>query len=101
MSLEKANITWTFQQLTRMIIDGKIDLNHIVQRGLAWERSRQSALIESAIIGYPIPAVFAKSKYSSGKESNSSTAPSYFLAIRRNIGVRTPTIFCCVGISLR
>lgn len=60
MSLEKAEINWTFQQLSRMILDGKIDLSHIVQRGVAWERSRQSALIESAILGYPIPPVFAK-----------------------------------------
>lgn len=60
MSLEKANITWSAKQLTNMLKNGKINLDHIVQRGLVWERSRKSALIESMIVGYPVPPIFAK-----------------------------------------
>lgn len=60
MSLEKATITWNAKQLKGMVMNGKIDFNHIVQRSYVWERARKSALIESMIIGYPIPAVFAK-----------------------------------------
>lgn len=60
MSLEKASIVWSNRQLKGMIMNGKIDFNHIVQRSYVWERSRKSALIESMIIGYPIPPVFAK-----------------------------------------
>lgn len=60
MSLEKASIVWSAKQLKGMVVNGKINFDHIVQRSYVWERSRKSALIESMIIGYPIPPVFAK-----------------------------------------
>lgn len=64
MSLEKASITWTWQEFARLVRDGRIDMAHIVQRGLAWSKSNKSALIESAIIGYPIPPIFCKRDHS-------------------------------------
>lgn len=60
MGLEKASIVWSGRQLKGMVMNGKINFNHIVQRSFVWEKSRKSALIESMIIGYPIPPVFAK-----------------------------------------
>ena len=60
MSLEKASIVWSNKQLKGMVVNGKINFDHIVQRSYVWERTRKSALIESMIIGYPIPPVFAK-----------------------------------------
>ncbi len=60
MSLEKASIVWSAKQLSGMVKNGKINFEHIIQRSYCWERARKSALIESMIIGYPIPAVFAK-----------------------------------------
>lgn len=60
MSLEKASISWSAKQLKIMIGNGKIDFNHIIQRSYVWERTRKSALIESMILGYPIPPVYAK-----------------------------------------
>ena len=60
MSLEKASIVWSAKQLKGMVINGKINFDHIVQRSYVWEKSRKSALIESMILGYPIPPVFAK-----------------------------------------
>lgn len=60
MSLEKATITWSAKQLSGMIKNGKIDFNHIIQRSYVWERTRKSGLIESMILGYPVPPVFAK-----------------------------------------
>ena len=60
MSLEKANIVWSAKQLSGMVKNGKINFEHIIQRSYVWERARKSALIESMILGYPIPAVFAK-----------------------------------------
>lgn len=60
MSLEKSSIVWSAKQLKGMVVNGKINFDHIVQRSYVWERSRKSALIESMIIGYPIPPVFAK-----------------------------------------
>ncbi len=60
MSLEKASIVWSAKQLSGMVKNGKINFEHIIQRSFVWERTRKSALIESMILGYPIPAVFAK-----------------------------------------
>lgn len=60
MSLEKSSIVWSAKQLSGMVKNGKIDFNHIIQRSYVWERTRKSSLIESMILGYPIPAVFAK-----------------------------------------
>lgn len=60
MSLEKASIVWSAKQLSGMVKNGKINFEHIIQRSYVWERARKSTLIESMILGYPIPAVFAK-----------------------------------------
>lgn len=60
MSLEKSSISWSAKQLKNMIANGKIDFDHIIQRSYVWERKRKSVLIESMILGYPIPPVFAK-----------------------------------------
>ena len=60
MSLEKASIVWSNKQLSGMVKNGKVNFDHIVQRSYVWEASRKSALIESQILGYPVPSVFAK-----------------------------------------
>lgn len=60
MSFENASIVWGSKQLAAMVKNERIVFTNIVQRGLVWERARKSALIESTIIGVPIPAVYAK-----------------------------------------
>lgn len=60
MSLEKANINWSGKQVKNMVTKGNINFDHIVQRSYVWERKRKSALIESMILGYPIPPIYAK-----------------------------------------
>lgn len=60
MSLEHAGITWSAKQLSNMIKNKKVDFDHIVQRSYVWEKSRKSALIESMMVGYDIPKVYAK-----------------------------------------
>lgn len=60
MSLEKANSPWSAKQIKGMVINGKINFDHIVQRSYVWEKKRKSAFIESMMLGYPIPPVFAK-----------------------------------------
>lgn len=71
MSMEKASIAWSAKQLKSMIVNGKINFDHIVQRSYVWERARKSALIESMILGYPIPSIFAKRiDDGSGKRGN-------------------------------
>lgn len=60
MSLEKANLNWSAKNIKNMVVKGNIDFNHIVQRSYVWERKRKTALIESMILGYPVPPIFAK-----------------------------------------
>ncbi len=60
MALQKANINWSAKQISSMVKNGKINFEHIAQRGLTWEKARKSNLIESIILSYPIPQVFAK-----------------------------------------
>lgn len=60
MSLEKASIVWSAKQLSGMIKNEKINFEHIIQRSYVWERARKTGLIESMILGFPIPPVFAK-----------------------------------------
>ena len=43
-----------------MVKNEKINFEHISQRSFCWERARKSNLIESMILSYPIPQVFAK-----------------------------------------
>ena len=60
MSLDRANIPWKVQQIAKMIEKENISFDNIVQRSYVWEQERKSRLIESILIGYPIPAIYAK-----------------------------------------
>lgn len=60
MSLEKSQINWSAKQIMLMVKNGKINFDHIVQRSFVWERRRKTGLIESIILGYPVPSIFAK-----------------------------------------
>lgn len=60
MSLDKMSITWTANEIRNKVIRNNIDFNHIVQRSYVWEPARKTALIESMILGYPIPPIFTK-----------------------------------------
>ena len=60
MTLQKANINWSAKQISSMVKNGKINFEHISQRSLVWERARKSNLIESLILSYPIPQVYAR-----------------------------------------
>ena len=48
---------WTIQTIYSQIKAGNIDLNPKFQRRNAWQDSRRSKLIESIIMGYPIPEI--------------------------------------------
>lgn len=60
MGFENASITWGANQLAAMVKNERIVFTNIIQRGLVWEKARKSALIESTIIGVPVPAVYAR-----------------------------------------
>jgi len=59
---ELANITvtsrdWTVETIVSQITKGNIDLNPKFQRRNAWDDTRRSRLIESLIIGMPVPEI--------------------------------------------
>lgn len=48
----------TCDELTRRIINGRIDVAPVYQRQFRWNSERQSGLIESVLLGIPIPNLF-------------------------------------------
>lgn len=48
----------TIKQLYDMLLDGMIDIAPEYQRHFKWGAARQSALIESLILGIPVPSLF-------------------------------------------
>ena len=58
--LKRMNINWNARQLVKMCMNGSITFDNAIQRGYVWDLKRKSLLIESMIIGYPIPAFYAK-----------------------------------------
>ena len=60
MTLQKASIVWSAKQISSMVKNGKINFEHISQRSLVWERARKTNLIESLILSYPVPQVYAR-----------------------------------------
>ena len=74
---DNSNIAWSANQLTKMIGNGKIVFDLLVQRGLAWDKSRKSMLIHSMIIGVPIPATYARRSVE--KDDNGNDVKLYSL----------------------
>lgn len=48
---------WTIETIISQIEAGNIDLNPAFQRRNVWENDKRSKLIESLIVGYPVPEV--------------------------------------------
>ncbi|MDH0349079.1 DUF262 domain-containing protein [Aeromonas dhakensis] len=48
----------TLKQLYDMLLEGMIDIAPEYQRHFVWDATRQSALIESLLLGIPIPSLF-------------------------------------------
>ncbi|WP_461319928.1 DUF262 domain-containing protein [Bradyrhizobium elkanii] len=62
------NTDWTVSTIVQQIERGNIDMDPKFQRRSAWDVQRKSHLIESLIIGLPIPnLVLAESRAQRGK----------------------------------
>lgn len=48
---------WTVETVVNQIVKGNIDLNPEFQRRNAWNDKKKSSLIESYLIGYPVPEI--------------------------------------------
>ena len=58
----------TVKQMYDMILDGMIDIAPEYQRHFKWDVNRQSSLIESLLLGIPIPSLFMASNPDSSWE---------------------------------
>lgn len=58
--LKRMNINWNARQLVKMCMNGSITFDNAIQRGYVWDIKRKSLLIESMILGYPVPAFYAR-----------------------------------------
>lgn len=62
------NTDWTVETINLQIQKGNIDLQPEFQRRVAWDDERKSRLVESIIVGLPVPnIVLAENKDSRGK----------------------------------
>lgn len=62
------NADWTIETIATQIDKGNIDLHPEFQRRVAWDEVRKSRLIESVIVGMPVPnIVLAENKGHRGK----------------------------------
>jgi len=52
-----ASRDWTVETIVRQVAQGNINLDPAFQRRSAWKDSRRSRLIESFILGFPVPQV--------------------------------------------
>lgn len=59
---------WTIETIVSQITKGNILLDPPFQRRIAWDDSRKSRLIESFIIGIPVPGIVLASKKGTKKE---------------------------------
>lgn len=57
-----SNITYSVRELTTMYLDGDIDVQPEFQRVYRWSDQQKSALIESMLLGIPVPSIFVAQK---------------------------------------
>lgn len=60
------NKPFSVRQLSLLIEDGDLELNPDFQRNFVWDRNRQSLLIESMLLGLPLPSIYL-SQYDDGR----------------------------------
>lgn len=60
------NKPFSVRQLSFLIDEGDLELNPDFQRNFVWDRNRQSLLIESMLLGLPLPSIYL-SQYDDGK----------------------------------
>ncbi len=60
------NKPFSVRQLSFLIDEGDLELNPDFQRNFVWDRNRQSLLIESMLLGLPLPSIYL-SQYEDGR----------------------------------
>ena len=58
--MKSSKVTWKVERLAKMNKTKKINFDLVIQRkDNIWDKKRQSILIHSLLVGYPIPSLFA------------------------------------------
>lgn len=57
-SIKTDNYPMSIGELSNLYLDGEININPIYQRMFRWDITQQSALIESILLGIPIPPIY-------------------------------------------
>ena len=84
---------WTTETIVSQLKRGNIDLNPRFQRRDAWNPDRKSRLIESLIVGLPVPQiVLAESKESRGSSLSSMVSNGFLLYCNFGDSVKEPTM---------
>ena len=60
------NKPFSLRQILELINDGDIELSPGFQRNFVWDKTRQSKLIESILLGLPLPSIYL-SQYEDGR----------------------------------
>lgn len=60
------NKPFSLRQIVELITNGDIELTPDFQRNFIWDRTRQSKLIESILLGLPLPSIYL-SQYKDGR----------------------------------
>lgn len=50
---------WTTKKIAKMLDNGEISLNHTFQRNFIWTKRQASLLIQTMMIDYPVPPLYA------------------------------------------
>jgi len=98
-SISVASRDWTVETIVQQIRSGNIDLDPAFQRRNAWRDPRRSRLIESFILGFPVPQiVLAESTRQRGKfividgKQRLMTIAGFFLPDYRNYWTQSKLI---------
>lgn len=57
--LVMGSITWSVRQVIKMLENGTVSTNNIIQRSFVWDVMRMSLLIHSILYGFPVPVFWA------------------------------------------
>lgn len=60
------NKPFSLKQIVELVRDGDIELSPNFQRNFIWDKTRQSKLIESILLGLPLPSIYL-SQYKDGR----------------------------------
>lgn len=66
--LNRTTATFTAKQVAKNVLNGTFGFDNLIQRGLVWDKSQKTLLIDSILRGYPIPPMYAKRSITDGNK---------------------------------